>query len=355
MKIKTIKLLGFIVKSITMGMIAALFLFVFFPHLIQPLPALNEQSEPEVMLFSFADAIKATSPSVVNIRTIFPERKKTNNQLVGRMGMGSGVIISPEGYVVTNYHVISKAKDIAVQLTDGRQAIAELIGVDPDTDLAVLKVPINNLIPLVMDSSVKVDVGDVTLVIGNPFGAGQSVSMGIVSGTGRRFVGLSNYENFIQTDAAVNPGNSGGALINARGDFLGISSAYFTRGTKTGISFAIPMAIAMDVTQEIINNGKVIRGWLGFNGGPINLIGREIFGEEVYLVTAVSPDGPADSAGFKKDDIIRKVNNLSLGPEMDLQNLIAISKPGSEIIFDIERDKQKLQLTVIVKERPIPE
>ncbi|MCP4270772.1 MAG: trypsin-like serine protease [Gammaproteobacteria bacterium] len=353
MKIKTIKLLGFIVKSITMGMIAALFLFVFFPHLIQPVPEVIE--EPELLPLSFAEAIKATSPSVVNIRTIYPERQKRSNQLVGRMGYGSGVIISPEGYVVTNYHVISKAKDIAVRLTDGRQAIAELIGVDPETDLAVLKVPMNNLIPLVMDSSVKVDVGDVALVIGNPFGADQSVSMGIVSGTGRRFIGLSNYENFIQTDAAVNPGNSGGALINARGDFLGISSAHFTRGKTTGISYAIPMAIAMDVTQEIINNGKVIRGWLGFNGGPINLIGREIFGEEVYLVTAVSPDGPADSAGFKKDDIIRKVNNLSLGPEMDLQNLIAISKPDSEIIFEIERNKQILQLTAIVKERPIPE
>jgi len=354
MKIKTLKFLGFIIKSVIMGMIAALFLFVFFPHLMKPVVEMDKKPVEAIVPLSFSEAIKATSPSVVNIRTLFPDPQRKDSQLRARLGMGSGVIISPEGYVVTNYHVIYKAKEIAVQLIDGRQDIATVIGVDPDTDLAVLKIPTTNLSPLMMDSSVKVKVGDIALVIGNPFGAGQSVTMGIVSATGRRFLGLSTYENFIQTDAAVNPGNSGGALINTNGDFLGISSAYFTRGTKTGISYAIPTALAMDVTQEIIANGRVIRGWLGFSGGPINRAGREAFGDEVYLINGVSPGGPAELAGLKENDVILKVNQLPLGDIQDLQNLIAQSTPGSEIVLEILRQKQTIELKATVKERPQP-
>jgi len=352
MKIKTIKLLGFIIRSVMMGMIAALFLFVFFPHLMQPITEHEQESEQTILPLSFSEAISIASPSVVNIRTIFPDPERSNAQHRARLGMGSGVIISSEGYVVTNHHVINKAKAIAVQLTDGRQDIAEVIGVDPDTDLAVLKIPTKNIVPLAMDSSVQVNVGDIALVIGNPFGAGQTVTMGIVSATARRFVGLSEYENFIQTDAAVNPGNSGGALINTKGDFLGISSAHFATGTKAGISYAIPTALAMDVIQEIIVNGRVLRGWLGFVGSPLNRIGKEKFGNACCLISEVSPDGPADVAGLKIHDVIIKVNNKAMGPD-ELQNLITISKPGTEITLEVQRDQEVLTLTTVAKEKPL--
>ncbi len=351
MKVKTIKLLGFIIKSVMMGIIAALFLFVFFPHLIQPDVGHKQTPRKIEAPLSFAEAIKITSPSVVNIRTIVPDIQRRRDQLTALLGMGSGVIISHDGYVVTNYHVINKAEAIAVQLIGGRQAIAKVIGVDPDTDLAVLKIPTENIIPLKMDSSVEVNVGDITLVIGNPFGAGQTVTMGIVSAKGRRFVGLSQYENFIQTDAAVNPGNSGGALINTNGDFLGISSAYFTRGTKTGISYAIPMALVMDIAQEIISNGRVVRGWLGFVGSPLSRIGKEKFGTDCCQISEVTPNGPADLSGLKENDIIIKVNNKLIGAD-ELQMLITNATPGTEIIFEIIRGQETINLTTVIKEKP---
>ncbi|RLA04326.1 MAG: hypothetical protein DRQ47_03545 [Gammaproteobacteria bacterium] len=351
---KNYKLIGFIIRSVVMGMIAALFLFTFFPHLMSPVTVSPEKPAPAKLPLSFADAIQQTSKSVVNIRTLDPEPKKRNTQSMVNIGMGSGVIISAQGYIVTNYHVISKADEIAIELADGRRTIANIIGFDAATDLAVLKITMDNLPSIEMKPDVKVQVGDVALVIGNPFGVGQSVSMGIVSATGRRFLGLSEYEDYIQTDAAVNLGNSGGALINTNGDLLGISSAYFTFGTKTGISFAIPTSLAMGVIEQIIFNGRVIRGWLGFEAGPISKAGREKFGGAGYIIIGISPGGPADIAGLKVNDIITGVGNGSVGSITNLHNMIAESKPGSEIEINLKRNNQPMSLKVMVKERPQP-
>ena len=267
--------------------------------------------------------------------------------------MGSGVIVSAQGYIITNYHVISEAREIAVELIDGRTAIAKIIGVDADTDLAVLKITMANLPVISTTHDATAMVGDVALVIVHPYGVGQAVTMGIVSATDRRLAGLSEYAGFIQTDADVNPGNSGGALINTSGALIGISSAYFTR-TKTGISFAIPTDLTMKVFDEILLKGHVVRGWLGFVGGPLNKIDREIIGKYSYGVTDVVSNGPADKAGLKPRDVILSMNGQTLLTYIDMQKLISEAPPGSEILIEVNRDKEIITLTAIVEEKARP-
>ncbi|MFT5450871.1 MAG: serine peptidase DegS [Enterobacterales bacterium] len=350
---KKIKLLGFIVRSVVMGMIAALFLFTFFPQLLSPIQETEKKTTEPIAPLSFADSISKVSPSIVNIRTYTVDPKKVNTNATAQLGMGSGIIISPQGYIVTNYHVISKVEEIAIELVDGRRTIAKVIGFDAETDLAVLKISMDNLPALTLNSNVDVKVGDITFVIGHPFGVGQSVTMGIVSATGRIALGISEYEDYIQTDAAVNLGNSGGALINSRGDLIGISSVYFTYGTKTGISFAIPISLAMNVIEQIIFKGRVIRGWLGFSGGPIG--GTDKFGAAAYLINGVTKGGPADLAGIRERDIILTVNNLKISSAGDLHKMMAESAVGEKMLFDINRNDEILVLEAIVQERPRPE
>ncbi len=337
-----------------MGMIAALFLFTFFPHLMSPFKEIPTQIESSDDPLSFSSAVKKVSPSVVNIRTFSLNEKKTNQQPTANIGMGSGVIISPQGYIVTNYHVISRAAEIVIELSDGRAEIAKVIGYDAESDLAVLQVSLKDLPAIAIDPNVKVEVGDIALVIGNPFGAGQAVTMGIVSATGRRFLGLSEYENYIQTDAAVNLGNSGGALINTQGDLLGISSSSFTFGTKAGISFAIPTSLAMNIIEQLIFNGRVIRGWVGFSGGPIGLAGRKKFGEYTYVVKGVSPNGPADRSGLRVNDVLLSIDDKIIKSAPELHKLFADSVVGSVLNIKVMREEQLLILKVIVQERPIP-
>jgi len=349
---KKFNLLGFIVRSVMMGMIAALFLFTFFPHLMSPV--VNEpaaKSNPVLAPMSFAEGINKVASSVVQIRTIIPSIKSGNSQPSITIGFGSGVIVSPQGYIVTNNHVISKAKEIAVELTDGRRTIAEVVGFDVETDLAVLKISLDKLQAVRLDSDVKVQVGDIALVIGNPFGVGQTVTMGIISATGRQFLGLSEYENYIQTDAVVNHGNSGGALINTEGELLAISSAYLGYA-KTGISFAIPISLAIDVVEQIILNGKVIRGWWGFVGGPLSKPGRDKYGDKAYVIESITPEGPADLAGLEVQDIIISVNNREIASARDLHNMIAESKPGSEFEFKVIRKDATQILKIVSQERP---
>jgi len=350
---KNFKLLGFIFRSVMMGMIAALFLFTFFPQLLSPVPKLDKNTAESISPLSFSDAISAVSPSIVNIRTYKPDPKKLNTKATAQLGMGSGIIISSQGYIVTNYHVISQVEEIAVELVDGRRTIAKVIGFDAETDLAVLKISMDNLPALTLNSEVEVKVGDITFVIGHPFGVGQSVTMGVVSATGRIALGISEYEDYIQTDAAVNLGNSGGALINSRGDLIGISSVYFTYGTKTGISFAIPISLAMDVIEQIIFKGRVIRGWLGFSGGPI--AGTNKFGNNAYLINGITNGGPADLAGLRENDVILRVNDLKANSPGDLHKMIADSIVGEALSLQISRNDKILVLDVIVEERPRPE
>ncbi|MCP3672899.1 MAG: PDZ domain-containing protein [Gammaproteobacteria bacterium] len=348
---KIFKLLGFIVKSVFMGMIAALFLFTFFPHLMKPVVDKQEQPEKEIVIepLSFASAIQKAAPSVVNIRTFIPDPDIYNKRTSARLGVGSGVIVSAQGYIMTNYHVIADAQDIVVELIDGRTAIAEIIGVDADTDLAVLKIIMANLPVISTAHKITAQMGDIAIIIGNPYGVGQAVTMGIVSATERRLLKLSEYVDFIQTDAAVNPGNSGGALVNTKGELLGISSAYFTRGTKTGISFAIPTSLAMNVFDEILSTGHVTRGWLGFSGGPMDKVGRDLFGETSYLVTDITKGSPAEKAGLKPKDVILRVNGQKVLTYIDLLNLITETAPDSEITLEVNRDKEIITLTAIVK------
>jgi len=338
-----------------MGMIAALFLFTFFPQLLSPIQDTEAKITESVTPLSFADSISKVSPSIVNIRTYKADPKKVNTKATAQLGMGSGIIISPQGYIVTNYHVISKVEEIAIELVDGRRTIAKVIGFDAETDLAVLKISMDNLPALTLNSNVEVKVGDITLVIGHPFGVGQSVTMGVVSATGRIALGISEYEDYIQTDAAVNLGNSGGALINSRGDLIGISSVYFTYGTKTGISFAIPISLAMDVIEQIIFNGRVIRGWLGFSGGPLNKAGTDRFGDTAYLINGITSGGPADLAGLREQDIILTVNNLKVSTSSELHKMMAESAIGKKMSIQINRNDEILVLEAIVKERPRPE
>ncbi|MFT5521546.1 MAG: serine peptidase DegS [Enterobacterales bacterium] len=352
---KNIKFLGFIFRSVIMGMIAALFLFTFFPQLLSPIQDTEAKITESVTPLSFADSISKVSPSIVNIRTYKADPKKVNTKATAQLGMGSGIIISPQGYIVTNYHVISKVEEIAIELVDGRRTIAKVIGFDAETDLAVLKISMDNLPALTLNSNVEVKVGDITLVIGHPFGVGQSVTMGVVSATGRIALGISEYEDYIQTDAAVNLGNSGGALINSRGDLIGISSVYFTYGTKTGISFAIPISLAMDVIEQIIFNGRVIRGWLGFSGGPLNKAGTDRFGDTAYLINGITSGGPADLAGLREQDIILTVNNLKVSTSSELHKMMAESAIGKKMSIQINRNDEILVLEAIVKERPRPE
>jgi serine protease DegS len=272
--------------------------------------------------------------------------------------LGSGVVVSDQGYILTNHHVIQGAEEIQVALKDGRNAPAMIIGTDPESDIAVLKVAIEDLPAITLGQSDSIQVGDVVLAIGNPFGVGQTVTMGIISATGRDRLGLSTFENFIQTDAAINPGNSGGALVNAFGHIIGINTAIFTRsGGSQGIGFAIPINYAKDVTEQIIKHGHVIRGWLGIEIQGITPALAESFGlsdTKGVIVAGVLRDGPADKAGLKPGDIISKINNEAIRDGKQALNAIAKAKPGTNIELDILRQGKTLSMEATTAQRPLP-
>jgi len=270
---------------------------------------------------------------------------------------GSGVIIRSTGYVLTNYHVVEHRDQIAVRLSDGRLAAAELIGSDPETDLAVLKIDAQNLPTLNVADMSQIKVGDIVLAIGDPFSIGQTVTQGIISATGRTSVTQNAYENFIQTDAAINPGNSGGALINTLGEIVGINSIiYSNTGNFQGISFAIPIDLAQQVSEQIIQNGYVVRGWLGVEGQEVNpqiLRTLELDSIHGILITDVDVDGPGDRAGLKRGDIITRINQQDINTTHDVLNLIAAGKPGD--IFTIEgiRKRQSFMTKATLGQRPL--
>lgn len=270
---------------------------------------------------------------------------------------GSGVILDSRGYIVTNYHVIKGAKAIHATLKDGRHAKATLIGNDPDTDLAVLKIDMKKLPQAVLADLREVRIGDVALAIGHPFNIGQTVTQGIISATGRSQLRSNTYANFIQTDAAINPGNSGGALINVEGEIVGINSLIFSKtGEFSGIGFAIPIDQAKEVLEQIIANGYVVRGWLGVGGQTLspqilNKIGlREIRG---VLITDVDEGGPGDKAGIRTGDIITHINGQVLVSVKDVLDIIAAGKPND--VFEIEglRQRQSFRINAILGQRPV--
>lgn len=330
---------------------------------------------------SYHDAVKRSMPAVVNIFT-----SKGSGKPKARKGaspnsadplfkfffgdqppeeepsssLGSGVIVSPEGYILTNHHVISDADEIDVALSDGRKVKAQVIGSDPETDIAVLKIEAKQLpAPITLGKVESVHIGDVVLAIGNPFGVGQTVTSGIVSALGRDHVGINTFENFIQTDAAINPGNSGGALIDTRGNLIGINTAiYSNNGGSMGIGFAIPVNLAKQVMESILTNGSVTRGWIGVE--PQNL-SKELLeslglpaGTQGVLLSGVLEGGPAAKGGVKPGDVLITVNGNPTKDVRQLLNQIAQIAPGNDAKLKILRKDKELELTVQTGKRPKP-
>jgi Do/DeqQ family serine protease len=271
-------------------------------------------------------------------------------------GLGSGVIVSPEGYLLTNNHVIEGADEIEVQLADGRQGRARLIGADPETDLAVLKVELDRLPSIAFGDSPSLQVGDVVLAIGNPFNVGQTVTAGIVSALGRSQLGLSTFENFIQTDAAINPGNSGGALVDAAGNLVGINTAIFSRGGGSlGIGFAIPVATAHQVMDSLVRDGQVTRGWIGVEPRDLTAEIAESFGlpvKEGVLITGVLQDGPASKGGLRPGDVVVRIAGTPVLNTPQLLAAVAALKPQSSAVVGVQRGERTLDLTLTVAVRP---
>lgn len=324
---------------------------------------------------SYSEAAQLAMPAVVNIftskngarrgnpqaddpwfRFFFGDRLPERQEPVS--SLGSGVIVSAEGYILTNHHVVDGADEIEVALTDGRKANAKVVGSDPETDLAVLKITLKDLPAITLGRLENVKVGDVVLAIGNPFGVGQTVTMGIVSALGRSHLGINTFENFIQTDAAINPGNSGGALVDAQGNLLGINTAIYSRsGGSLGIGFAIPVSTAKQVMESIISTGSVTRGWIGVEPQDMTPEIAESFGleaKEGALIAAIVQGGPADKAGVRPGDVLVAVQDQPITDTTALLNSIAQLKPGTEVKMKVVRRGKPTEVTVTIGKRPPP-
>jgi len=275
-----------------------------------------------------------------------------------QFGLGSGVIVSEQGYLLTNNHVIEGASDIEVLLTDGRQARATLVGTDPETDLAVLKIDLDRLPVIHMGNADDLQVGDAVLAIGNPFNVGQTVTSGIVSALGRSQLGITTFENFIQTDAAINPGNSGGALVDAQGQLVGINSAIYSRsGGSLGIGFAISITTARTVMEALLSNGEVARGWIGVQTRELTPEFAQAFKLPVakgVLVSGVLVDAPAAKAGIKPGDVVTKVGERSVQTPAQLLSAVSALKPKSQTTVAVLRGTKTLEFQLEVAQRPRP-
>ena len=276
-------------------------------------------------------------------------------------GMGSGVIVSPEGYVLTNHHVIEGAEAIEVTLNDGRSTLAKVIGTDPETDLALLKIDLPNLPVIVLGRMETLQVGDAVLAIGNPFGVGQTVTSGIVSALGRKQLGINTFENFIQTDAAINPGNSGGALVDVNGHLMGINTAIYSRsGGNLGIGFAVPVSTATQIMASLIKEGKVTRGWIGVEPRPLNAELAESFGiakisgelPKGVLINGVLQNSPAAKAGLQPGDLVMQVAGHEVSDVPEMLSRVAALVPGEAATVSILRNGKSLSLNVTPGIRP---
>ena len=317
---------------------------------------------------SLSAAAKKASPAVVSINTSkAAQRSPRSNDPWFRfffgdqgdqpqIGLGSGVIVSADGYILTNNHVVEGADEIDVTLNDSRHARGKVIGTDPDTDLAVLKIELDKLPVIVLGNSDALQVGDQVLAIGNPFGVGQTVTSGIVSALGRNQLGINTFENFIQTDAAINPGNSGGALIDVNGNLEGINTAIYSRsGGSMGIGFAIPVSTAKQVLEDIVKAGKVTRGWIGVEPNDLSPELAETFGVKAsagVIITGVLQNGPAAKAGVRPGDVITGVAEKNVGNTQELLSAVAGLKPGTATRFVLQRGSDKLELDVTPGLRP---
>ena len=333
-------------------------------------------TESSARALTFADAAKKAMPAVVNIyssKTVRPRNPVLDDSLMRRYfpdfaermpsrratNLGSGVIVAPEGYVLTNHHVVDGADDIEVVLSDGRQLHASIRGSDPESDLAVLKAEGENLPAITFGTPETVQVGDVVLAIGNPFGFGSTVTFGIVSALGRNHLGINRFEDFIQTDAAINPGNSGGALVDAAGNLVGINSTIYSQtGGSMGIGFAIPVSLARNVLMQIIKDGEVTRGWLGIEPEAVS---RELATSlaldraEGVLIRGLQRNGPADRAGVQASDVVLEIAGKATPDVPQLLARIAELTPGSSARVKVWRDGKPVDVDVMIGKRPKPE
>ena len=336
-------------------------------------PDLKASSEVVPAQSSYREAVSRAMPAVVNIYTTKEVRQPQSPLLDDpflrrffgerfgdtekQMSLGSGVVVSHDGYIMTNNHVVETADQIEVAFEDGRKAPAKLVGTDPDTDLAVIKIDMPNLPAIAFADVDKAKVGDVVLAIGNPFGVGQTVTMGIISALGRSQLGINIYENFIQTDAAINPGNSGGALIDTSGNLLGINSAIYSRsGGSLGIGFAIPVSTVQMVMDAIISKGQVVRGWIGVEPRDITPELADNLGlpkKDGVIIAAVLKNGPADKSGIRPGDILISIADKPISNMAEMFNLIAQLQPGSQTDMIVLRDNKEVKINVGVGKRPL--
>jgi serine peptidase DegS len=348
----------FLFQSVVVGLAVAFLVVLLRPQL---LPVLDgAASSGNARHASYADAVDISAPAVANVYTRrliqsgpdvdAGERFRLNTSL------GSAVVIDPEGYLVTNYHVVAEATEIRVQLADGRIADPEVVGYDAETDLALLKVDLGTLTAIPLGRSNEVRIGDVVLAIGNPYGLTKTVTQGIVSATGRGLLGLTTFENFIQTDAAINEGNSGGALVNSLGELVGINTAVLAQDAGTeGISFAIPVDLVRGVVDEIKRHGRVIRGWVGFEA-PEELSRAESqalgIAPNVGILVRIIPNGPAAVAGLKDGDVILAINDEPIRTAQQARLLVAALEPGDQIELQGWRDGMSFTANLTAAERP---
>lgn len=335
-------------------------------------------SENAIQQSSYSNAVKKAMPAVVNIYTskktvvnshqkylddplfrhFFGDQPDEEPESQSENSLGSGVIISEDGMIITNHHVIASADEIEVALSDGRKLAAKIVGTDPETDLALIKVNAKSLPAITFAGAEKLNIGDVVLAIGNPFGVGQTVTQGIISALGRNHLGINTFENFIQTDASINPGNSGGALIDSHGDLVGINSAIYSRnGGSMGIGFAIPISIAQQVIEQIATNGNVTRGWIGIEAQDLTPELAESFklnASQGTLIAGILRNSPADKAGLKPGDILLAIDNKPVFDSGSMLNLIAALKPNQESVLKVYRDGKATEIAVLIGTRPKP-
>jgi serine protease Do len=330
--------------------------------------AADDDASAAAIRHSFAPLVKQTAPAVVSILAVKPAAERETMQIPGfivppipggeqrQRGEGSGVIVGSDGYILTNHHVVEEAEKIEVRLSDKREFKAELIGSDAKTDIAVLKIEAKDLPVMRLGNSDNVAVGDVVLAVGNPFGIGQTVTMGIVGATGRGNLGIEDYEDFIQTDAAINPGNSGGALINYRGELVGVNTAILSRsGGNQGVGFAVPVNLAHHVMSQILEQGRVVRGFMGVgiqDVTPEIAAAFKVERPEGALVSHVEPDSPAAKAGLERGDIIREIDGEPMKDMRELRLEVAERRPGQAVELAVWRDGAERKLQIKLGEMP---
>lgn len=333
----TRKLLTLIAQSTIIGLALAFVIVLIKPELVALPPA------PPAPQGSYAAAVAASSPSVVSIYTeLGVDAANRFSAVPVRGGLGSGVLINSDGYLVTNWHVVDGAQEIRVQLADGRVAIPELVGSDPETELALLRIHLDNLPSIKLGRSDTLKVGDVVLAIGNSLGLSQTVTMGIVSATGRGQLGVTTFENFIQTDAAINIGNSGGALVNTVGELVGINTAILSsvrsmRTAPAGIGFAIPVNLMRGVLDQLITHGRVIRGFLGVEPADLSAREAEMLGIDGPAVLLQNVWGPAAAAGLAPGDVLTHINGERVTNRLRAMNIVASAQPGDRMLVRVVR------------------